>query len=289
MKEARDFSFLKKYGDVFCIFAKNDSGNISFGIDGGRGNKRFVKIAGAKTAESCRSTTEVIETLKLAAPMYSDLRHPNLIRLEEHYQYEDLYVAVFEWADGECLFDHWNFDFYKNNPEVEPPKKRFKELSSKKKLDAFNVVFDFLALVESRDYVAVDFYDGSLIYDFHRETLTICDIDLFRKNPLINDLGEGFWGTKRVKSPEEYTMGAVIDAQTNIFTLGALLLHFFGSYTDEEIKKMYRENTFFPCKRGNWQLSDSAYNVVLRAVSQNRSARYKSMKEFQEAWLQCST
>lgn len=35
MKEAHDFSFLSKYGKVFCVFAQNDSGNISFGIEDG--------------------------------------------------------------------------------------------------------------------------------------------------------------------------------------------------------------------------------------------------------------
>ena len=283
LKEAHDFSFLRKYGDVFCVFATNDSGNISFGTDDGK-NKRFIKIAGAKTVESCVETAEAIETLKQAVPLYSELKHPGLIKIEENYQYGDLYVVVFEWADGECLFDYWNFDYYNNNPDVKPPRKRFKELPAAKKLDAFSTMFDFLTFVESKNYVAVDFYDGSIIYDFQRDTVTICDIDFFRKKPLINGMGADFWGTKRLKSPEEYIQGAVIDTLTNVFTLGALLLHFFGSYTDAEIHKIYRENTFFPCKPETWELSDQSYKIALKAVSQDRSKRYKSMEEFQETW-----
>ena len=30
-------------------------------------------------------------------------------------------------------------------------------------------------------YVAIDLYDGSLMYDFKQDRLTICDIDLFAK------------------------------------------------------------------------------------------------------------
>lgn len=86
---------------------------------------------------------------------------------------------------------------------------------------------------------AVDFYDGSIIYDFSTNKTTICDIDLFQKALVINDRGTGWFGTKRFKAPEEYIKGSIIDEQTNIFTLGALIFEFFGTFSDEEIKQRY--------------------------------------------------
>ena len=51
-----------------------------------------------------------MEILKEAVHLYYDLSHPNLIKIIEEYDYNQFYVAVFEWAEGECLFDHWNFE-----------------------------------------------------------------------------------------------------------------------------------------------------------------------------------
>lgn len=282
MKEAHDFSFLNKFGRVFCVFAQNDSGNISFGTDNGK-DKFFIKIAGTKTAESIRSPQEAIATLKTAIPIYKDLAHSCLIQLIEHFAFDDLYVAVFKWVEGDCLFDYWNFETYVKN-QVMLPQKRFQLLSCEKKLKAFDTIFDFLVFTESMGYAAVDFYDGSIIYNFQSDIVTICDIDFFRKFPIINDIGKDFWGTKRLKAPEEYIWGAKVDTVTNVFTLGALLLHFFGSYTDAEIGEMYKKSAFLPCRYETWELNQSLYRIALKAVNPNKERRYDSMVSFYEAW-----
>ena len=283
MKEESDFSLLSNYGKVFRVFAQNDSGNIGFGTDDGE-NKYFIKIAGAKTARSCRSTEEAVEALRLAMPIYTDLAHTNLIRLIKHCESNGLYAAVFKWTDGDCLFDYWNFELYQSRPELVSPRKRFEELPRAKKLAAFTTIFEFLIKAESRGYVAVDFYDGSIMYDFERDIATICDIDFFRKAPAVNDMGENYWGTKRLKAPEEYILGADIDSSTNVFTLGALLLHFFGTYTDDEIRRMYAENAFFPCEYGAWGDSEALYKIAVKAVSHERIDRYGSVKAFYADW-----
>jgi len=94
------------------------------------------------------------------------------------------------------------------------------------------VLFSFLQSVNEKGYVAVDFYDGSIMYDFEKGVTMICDIDFFRKEPVVNYLGEHWFGTKRLKAPEEYAEGSVIDERTNVFTLGALLFEFFGHFTE---------------------------------------------------------
>lgn len=120
MKEELDFSFLSKYGKVFCVFDQNDSGNISFGVAGA--DKRFfIKVAGAHTVESCTETKKAIEVLKNAMPLYESLKQPYLIELIEHYEIDDLYIAVFKWAEGDCLFDYWNFEKYSKNAPMKSP------------------------------------------------------------------------------------------------------------------------------------------------------------------------
>ncbi len=283
LKESRDFSFLSRYGKVFCVFDENDSGNINFGVENGI-TKYFIKVAGVKTAESCRDTQESVDALKNAMPIYEILKHPALIELIEHYELEDLYIAVFQWAEGDCLFDHWNFEKYARNPQLQSPKSKFKQLPIEKRLKSVRTMFEFLVYVESKGYVAVDFYDGSIMYDFDNDTTTICDIDLFRRTPTINDMGEEYWGTKRLKAPEEYTYGAVIDGATNIFTLGALIFHFYGSYSEADIGEMYKNNGFFPCALEKWELSREAYEVTRKAVNKDRDGRYQTMSDFFRAW-----
>ena len=47
LNEFRNFSFLSKYGKVFCVFDQNDSGNISFGLVNDKA-KYFNKNCGCK-------------------------------------------------------------------------------------------------------------------------------------------------------------------------------------------------------------------------------------------------
>ena len=207
----------------------------------------------------------------------------------EDYDYNQFYVVVFEWTEGECLFDHWNFEKYQRDTTIKSPKEKFKQLSVSKKLSTIDVLFSFLQNVNEKGYVAVDFYDGSIIYDFSTDKTTICDIDLFRKAPVINDRGSEWFGTKRLKAPEEYIKGSVIDEQTNIFTLGALIFEFFGCFSDEEMKQRYYNNQFSPCSCSNWQLNEESYQVAVKAVSLNKKERYITFDEFFTEWKRVSS
>ena len=161
---------------------------------------------------------------------------------------------------------------------------RFMNLSTEDRLQVFRDVLSFLEYVNDRGYVAIDFYDGSIMYDFSTDTTTICDIDFFRKAPVINDKGIEWFGTKRLKAPEEYIEDSAIDEQTNVFTLGALIFEFFGKFSDEEIHQRYCNNQFVPCSLLNWQLSEESYRVATKAVSLNKSERYLTLAEFFNEW-----
>jgi len=283
LKELYDFSWIKKYGTAFWVVDQTGSGCLCIGMQDDT-RKYFCKIAGANTTEAEVSPEESVRTLKNAVHLYSALEHPNLIRLVEAYDHHPFYVAVFEWADGECLFDHWNFETYQKNQTIKSPKERFWELPLSKKLEAVEVLFSFLQSVNEKGYVAVDFYDGSIMYDFVTNTTIICDIDFFRKAPVINDKGADWFGTKRLKAPEEYLEGHIIDAQTNVFTLGALLFEFFGCFSADDIKQRYCENRFIPCSLENWQLNEESYRIALKAVCPDRKKRYSTISEFWVEW-----
>ncbi len=283
VNKAHDFSFLKKYGKVFSVIDSTGSGCICFGVE--KNNKRvFIKIAGAETVEAEVSKEESIRLLQHASMLYKELSHPNLIHLIEAYAIDDLYVAVFDYAEGECLFDHWNFDYYKAHPEVRTPWQRFYALPIEKKLYAAEVLFSFLIHCAKHNYVAVDFYDSSILYDFDKDVVTLCDIDLFQKAPLLNEVGEDYWGTRRFKAPEEYLKGAMIDERTNVFTLAAMVFSFFTPIEKKEIDKRYKTKEVLPPDGNKFTLHDEAYAVLEKALSKEKEQRYASLKEFHNAW-----
>jgi hypothetical protein len=44
-------------------------------------------------------------------------------------------------------------------------------------------------IVSEQGYVAIDFYDGSIMFDFSNKRTIICDIDYYSKMPYINTIG----------------------------------------------------------------------------------------------------
>lgn len=284
LRKATDFSFLSHYGKVFCVFDQNDSGNISFGVENESGDRFFIKVAGAETVKSTQDPLETIGNLKKTVKIYEDLRGNGLIEMVTTGNHQNVFFIVFRWVAGECLFDHWNFDYYSTHPEVDSPKEKFKKLRANEKLNVADQILDFANFVVSKNYALVDFYDGSLMYDFDTHLLTICDIDLFREMPLVNDLGTAYWGPKRIKSPEEYQLGETIDERTAVFTIGALFFNIFGSYPREVVKKMNSENRFIPLAFENWSLSKKLYDVLLKAVEPIPAERFQSIQQFKNEW-----
>ena len=281
--EPYNFSWLRRLGSVFCVYAGQDSGNLLFGVERD-GMRRFVKYAGARTVDYSGTAAEAVDRLRQAAGVYRELRHPALIGMEETLELPQGFACVYDWFDGKGMHDLNEIDSGVDKDDPRSGYYRYRHLPLEKRLHSLRVLFDFLTYVEDRGFVAVDFYDGSVLYDFKNDITKICDIDLYRPKPLYNHMGPDFWGTKRLKAPEEYILGAEIDSRSNVFTLGALILHLFGAYTREDVGRMYRENAFHPCSREGWILDGPLYDVVRKATEPDKAARYPSMRAFREAF-----
>ena len=251
-----DFGFLQKYGKVFKVFDDQDSGNICFGINSNRG-RLFVKYAGAPTAEYTGTAEDAVSRLKNTLPIYEDIRHEALIRFITAEQIGQGYAMLFEWADGKCMGRMYEKDH-----------RSIMLLPTIVKMGIFDTIISFMQSVIDSGYVAIDFYDGSIMYDARTRQTTICDIDFFQKRPFQNNMGK-MWGSSRFMSPEEYEYGATIDEVTNVFTLGQMA---FSLFTDSNRRL------------GCWPLSTESYDVLLRATDPARESRYQSIAEFRRAW-----
>lgn len=257
MKSSFDMSFIAKYGKVFKVFDDQDSGNICFGVKN-ENDKYFVKFAGAPTAEYDGSASDAVVRLKQTVPIYNDLKHENLIEYLFSEEIGNGFAIVFRWVDAVCMG--------KQYPEQ---RAKFDTLSDVVKLKIFDAVLSFHLYVTRCGYVAIDFYDGSILYDFTAQKPYICDIDFYRKQPVSNDMGR-MWGSTRFMSPEEFTFGAPIDEITNVYLMGAVAFALFGGETDRSLLK--------------WRLTDSLYGIALKAVSDNRADRFATISDFIAEW-----
>ena len=257
LKAPFDFSFLRKYGTVFKVFDNQDSGNICFGIEDGA-NRYFVKFAGAPTVRAGVSADEAVANIKNAAPIYRDLAHPTLIRLIDAGEIGGGFVSVFEWVDAECL-----------SAMYPASREKFLQMPAETRQQVFADILAFHAHVAKQGYVAIDFYDGSIMYDFQNSRTVICDIDFYAKTPYVNEMGR-MWGSSRFMSPEEFTRGAAIDEITNVYTMGATAFALFGDERDRCIEK--------------WTASRALFDVAKHAVSDDRCARQQSIAQLIEEW-----
>jgi len=255
IKEPYDFSFINKYGKVFKVFDEQGI-NVCFGV--GKDNRRyFVKFAGAKPINFDTGDTDLaIKWLKNATAVYRDLKHPSLIKFIKAEEIGGGYATVFEWTDAIGIEPLNSPDYY-----------RFMTLPIKKKLQAFEDILSLHVLAVSKQYVAIDFYDGSILYDYENDKVVICDIDFYQKFPYVGELGT--WGSARFVSPEECTPGAVMDEITTVYTMGATAFSIFalGNRNKEA-----------------WTLNDALYDVAQKAISDERSKRQQSLKHFIAEW-----
>ncbi|GFH95511.1 hypothetical protein IMSAGC003_02055 [Lachnospiraceae bacterium] len=284
MKAPFDFGFVQEYGKVFKVYDDQDSGNICFGVCGERksgpvllpenkGERYFVKFAGAPTERYEGEPGEAVERLKDTLPIYRDLRHPSLIELVDVREAAGGFAMVFKWAEGDCMGRMYPAQH-----------QRFMNMPLEDRLQVFRDVAVFLEYVNSRGYVAIDFYDGSVLYDpdgqgepaapdrnaesTRRGRTTICDIDFFSKKPYFNTMGR-MWGSSSFMSPEEFTLGAEIDEITNVYTAGAFAFALFGGYRREA---------------GTWTLGQASFEVARRAVSEDRGSRQQSLRQLLQEW-----
>lgn len=278
--EAHDFSFLKEIGRVFRVFDAMDSGNICFGAE--RDGKRyFVKYAGAKTMDYSGSADEAVERLKASINKYKRLEHPYLIKLIKHGKTENGYAAIFDWVDGEGLRSYWNYAGNAMWSHPDSPNYRFRHLPMGKRIRAVEKIMEFHFYAAEQGFVSVDFYDGSIIYDFETDGLHICDIDFYREIPAKNDMGR-MWGSARFMSLEEFELGAQLDEVTIVYHMGAAAFELLKSESTEGYEAWC--NGKLSRSFEAWGANYALYRVAEKAASPERQKRFQTLRELIDAW-----
>ncbi|MBX3014232.1 MAG: hypothetical protein KF832_22105 [Caldilineaceae bacterium] len=257
--------YLAATGEIFALFNTQDSGNVSYGVQID-GERYFVKTAGDPAdTRPYLSHAARVALLRNAVQLAHNSEHAALIPLRQVVESPVGPLLVYAWVDGELVGVSSS---QRENPTS--PYQRFRALPSAELLTALDLIVDLHDYLAARGWVAVDFYDGCLLYDFGRQRLRIMDLDTYHQGPLINTMGRMF-GSSRFMAPEEFQLGAPIDQRTTVFTLGRTVALFLSDGTLDR-----------PPFRGH----DALYQVVYRACQPERTDRFATMAAFAAAWRQ---
>ncbi len=248
--------FLAANANIFATFdhRAQDSGNISYGVQIAD-SRYFVKTPGHIDDYSPYLDHPArVETLRNAARLAHSCDHPALPPLRHVIESPTGPMLFYDWVEGELVRNALH---------------RVKSLPVGEIVHLLNDVYDLHVHLAKRGWIANDFYDGSMIYDFHRRKVHAVDLDTYHLGPFTNNMGRMF-GSKRFMAPEEFQLGATIDQRTTVFTLGrtaAVLL------SDNSLDgKPFRG-------------SDAQHETMLRACNENPDARFQTVAHFRDAWL----
>lgn len=233
--------------DAFRVFDQQDSGCISYGlaIDGER---CFVKVAQTKSASaSLRNAIffhDSVEHAAIVRPVAIDPQRPAL---------------VYPWVNGMVL----NHATYAGSDRSALT--RLRELPVLDIENAVSVVLDAHCRVTAHGFVAVDFYDGAMLFDFDARKMRLIDLDDYRPGPFTVD-GDRMPGSSSYMAPEEWRNGATIDERTTVFALGRMIGHLLES------------------NHGHWRGTSRQSGLVEHATRDSPSDRITSVQALTDHW-----
>ncbi len=213
---------------------------------------------------------EAVTHLESAVRFHTMVSHPAIAGLRGWFRFGSGLALVHDWVAGEVLNDPL---VPGGMPRADPQSAfaRFRRLDVREILAAVGTVFDVHLAAAASGFVAVDFYDGCLIYDFGQRAVRLCDLDSYRPGPYILDRDRQY-GSTRFMAPEEFRRGAQIDERTTVFTLGrAAFVLLSDGQRGEQAPSL-------------WRASDALYRVAQTATQADPARRYPSVAELCRSW-----
>ncbi|MEU8074373.1 serine/threonine protein kinase [Catellatospora citrea] len=249
-------AWIDALGTPFAAFELQGSGCVSYGVATPAG-RLFVKTFRAENARSLRRALAVhgaVAHEAIAAPLAV-----YRLRSGEH-------ALVYPWLDGGVL--------YPTDPrgaavrtDPDGAMARFRALPPDRVEAALDAVLDAHVAVAAAGFVAVDLYDGCLLYDFTTSRMHVVDVDEYRPGPFTLE-ADRLPGSTRFMAPEEFRRGAVIDERTTVFNLGRTLRLLLDAGDVEAA----------------WRGSDRQLAVIAKATEQRPELRHATVDELAVAW-----
>jgi serine/threonine protein kinase len=240
---------------------RQDSRSVVLGIEWATGERYVVKHA---------EDAQAIAWLESARRFHADVRHAAVPTVVHHITTATGVGLVEEWGAGEILSDSYDGAVLPRDHQ-ESAYRRFLRLRADEIADAIGQLIDIHVAVAAAGYVAVDLYDGCVLYDFSSHTLRLIDLDLYRHGPYVLD-GDRAYGSSSYQPPEEFRRGATIDERSTVYTLGRMALVYLG------------------CARGSDALpedfrgTDEQFAVATEATAADPGDRIQTVSALHAAW-----
>lgn len=247
---------LASLGEVFAVFDEQDSGCLSYGVTLGA-TRWFVKLApSAATAALLRS----------AARFHAAVRHPVILAPVAFADLSSRAAIVYPWVPGAVLY-HPTRSHHPSRTDPASPMRAFRAQPLAIVARVLDDILDAHLAVAAAGYLAVDFYDGCMLYNPHTTEVRLIDLDHYQPGPFT--VGPLLLpGSTRYLSPEERTAGAVVDQRTTVYTLGRTGLILMDEGDSEQA----------------WRGTPAQQKILTRATNSDPAKRYNSVAQFVTAW-----
>jgi serine/threonine-protein kinase len=249
--------FLENRGCVFAVFDRQDSGCLSVGVDVG-GQRLFVKAAG---------NSETALAMERVRQLHARVKHPAVVPMVHSFICADGPVNVFPWTPGQVLY-HPTLDGRPDRTDPAHPMAQFRALPLPEIQTALDDALSAHEAICAEGWLAVDFYDGCLLYDFDERRMRLVDLDEYRPGP-FHVPGSRLPGSTRYLSPEEKRNGAFIDERTTVHALGRMLRLLMDAGDEENA----------------WRGTQAQLRVVSRATDPDPRRRWTSVQGLRSAWV----
>ena len=250
-------TYLSDQGKVFAVFDERtqDSGNVSYGVEIDA-RRYFVKTAGRPNDDrSYLDHSGRVSLLCNAVKLAESSDHRTLPPLHQVVESSWGPMLVYDWVEGELTRSCLDL---------------VRSLSLREVGHLVTEVYDLHRELASLGWIANDFYDGAMIYDFRRRRVHVIDLDSYQMGSFTNSMGR-MAGSSRFMAPEEFELGATIDERTTVFTMGrtaAVLM------SDNSLER--------PAFRG----SDGQYDVMVRSCAEDPDDRFQTVADMYAAWVE---
>ena len=251
----RGCTAVRKFGD------RIDSRSVVLGVTGPAGERYIVKHAG---------DAEAISWLESAQRFHAAVRHPLIPTVLHAVATCTGLALVEEWGEGEILADA--YDASVPSPDRhDSPLQRFLRLSVDEIVRAIAQLMAIHVTVAEAAHVAVDLYDGCVLYDFTTGDLRLIDLDHYRPGPYVLDVDRQL-GSSSYMAPEEFERGATIDERTTVYTLGRMALVYLGCARKAD------------ARRSDFRGSDDQFALLTTATARCPDDRIPTVRRLDELW-----
>jgi serine/threonine protein kinase len=253
--------FLDSLGTIVRQFGeRQDSRTTILGLEAEDG--RFV----VKHAED----PAAVRLLESALRFHAAVAHPTIVPVIHSLTTSTGRANVMPWAEGVVLHDPYD-PAVPLRDEPGSPYRRFLGLSADEIASTVGKMIDAHVAVAAAGFVAVDLYDGCLVYDFEGQRMSLIDLDMYRPGPFTLQR-DRLPGSTTFMAPEEWQRGAEISERTNVFTLGRFALVLLGCARAE------------PPSRSDFRGTDAQFEVATCATAPDPADRFPSLATLAEAW-----